>query len=125
MALRLRSEKGTDFVKGEAKACRGMTVFEPTHRAISLLDAPTSLLNGLITNDKFCLSRTSPSRICWTRRSPQRRVPLLSQVTFTMTPNIVEVTMKRQWYIQRQFQAAEDGERRWAGLPTLAPLKGY
>jgi hypothetical protein len=21
--------------------------------------------------------------------------------------------MKRQWHIQRQFQAAEDGERRW------------
>jgi hypothetical protein len=30
-----------------------------------------------------------------------------------MTLNIVEVAMKRQWHIQRQFQAAEDGERRW------------
>jgi hypothetical protein len=30
-----------------------------------------------------------------------------------MTLNIVEVTMKRQWHIQRQFQAAEGGERRW------------
>jgi hypothetical protein len=30
-----------------------------------------------------------------------------------MTPNIVEVAMKRQWHIRRQFQAAEDGERRW------------
>jgi hypothetical protein len=30
-----------------------------------------------------------------------------------MTLYIVEVTMKRQWHIQRQFQATEDGERRW------------
>jgi len=29
-------------------------------------------VNGLITNDKFCLSRTSPSRVRWARRPPQR-----------------------------------------------------
>src|SRR5262245_9568251 len=31
------------------------------------------LLNGLITNDKFCLSRISPSRLSWARRPPRRR----------------------------------------------------
>ena len=31
-----------------------------------------------------------------------------------MTPNLVEVAMTRQWHMRRQFQAAEDGERRWA-----------
>jgi hypothetical protein len=68
MAQRLRTEKGAGFVKGEAKACRRVAVFEPTHRAISLLDAAMILLNGLITHDKFCLSRISPSRVHWARR---------------------------------------------------------
>jgi hypothetical protein len=30
-----------------------------------------------------------------------------------MTLTIVEVTMKRQWHIQRQFHTTEEGVRRW------------
>ena len=30
-----------------------------------------------------------------------------------MILTIVEVPMKRQWYIQQQFHATEDGARRW------------
>jgi hypothetical protein len=48
VALRLWTEKGADFVKGEAKACRGMAVFEPTHRATSLLDSPMVLLQMVV-----------------------------------------------------------------------------
>jgi hypothetical protein len=40
MALRLRTEKGADFVKGEAKACRGVAVFEPTHRGLAAATLP-------------------------------------------------------------------------------------
>jgi hypothetical protein len=41
------------------------------------------------------------------------------QATFTMTPNIVEVSMKRQWHIRRQFQATEDGARRGQAYQLL------
>jgi hypothetical protein len=47
MVLRLRTEKGVDFVKGEAKAWRGVAVFEPTHRglAVATLPKPTVRLH--------------------------------------------------------------------------------
>ena len=43
-------------------------VFEPAHRSIPLCDPAMILLNGLITHDTCCLSRTSPSRVRWARR---------------------------------------------------------
>ena len=45
-------------------------------RHLILLPCPLlALLNGLITNDKFCMSRVSPSRVRWVRRAPLRRAP--------------------------------------------------
>ena len=71
------------------------------------------LLNGLITNDKFCMRRLSPSRVHWARRpSTPSHLPLAMTGT-TMILHIVEVPMKRQWHIHHQFHAMEDGAQRW------------
>jgi hypothetical protein len=66
----LRTEKGSYLVEQATEAYSSGAVFEPAHRSIPLFDPAMTLLNGLITNDKFCLSRTSPSRVHWARRPP-------------------------------------------------------
>jgi hypothetical protein len=49
-------------------SCR-LHVLKSAHRPRALLDASMVLLNGLITNDKFCFARTSPVKLNWARRS--------------------------------------------------------
>jgi hypothetical protein len=61
IAVRLGTEKGSYLVEQATEAYSSGAVFEPAHRSIPLFDPAMILLNGLIT-DKFCLSRTSPSR---------------------------------------------------------------
>jgi hypothetical protein len=73
IAAKRGTEKGSYHVEQATEAYSSGAVFEPTHRSIPLFDPAMILLNGLITNDKFCLSRTSPSRVRWARRPPQRR----------------------------------------------------
>lgn len=73
IAVRLRTEKGSYLVAQATEAYSSGAVFEPAHRSIPLFDPAMILLNELITHDKCCLSRTSPSRVRWTRRPPQRR----------------------------------------------------
>jgi hypothetical protein len=75
VTVRLEAKKGTDLVEEAAEARSGAEGFEPSGDPIALLNAPMVLLNGLITNDKFCMSRISPSRMRWARRPPQRRAP--------------------------------------------------
>ena len=41
---------------------------EALHGSDSTFDCPVVLLNGLITNDKFCLTLTSQIRLSWARR---------------------------------------------------------
>ena len=41
---------------------------KPETRDNPLLDAPVVLLNGLITNDKFCLTRVSRQKLRYARR---------------------------------------------------------
>jgi hypothetical protein len=42
--------------------------FEPQHRPCHPLDTSMILLNGLITNDKFCLTRQSQIKLQWSRK---------------------------------------------------------
>ena len=75
VTVRLGAEKGSDLIKEATKASGALTLFEPTHGPVALFNASMVLLNGLITNDKFCMSRISLSRVHWARRPPQRRAP--------------------------------------------------
>ena len=42
-------------------------LLEPEHRLNPKLDAAVVLFNGLITNDKFCLSLVSSQKLDWVR----------------------------------------------------------
>jgi hypothetical protein len=52
--------------------------FDPQHGPCHPLYTSMILLNGLITNDKFCMSRMSPSRVHWARRPPLRQAHSLA-----------------------------------------------
>lgn len=52
----------------------GLERFEPQHGPCHPLDCSMILLNGLITNDKFCLIRPSQIKLRWYRR-PYRSRP--------------------------------------------------
>jgi hypothetical protein len=69
----LWSEKRAYLIIHATKAGRSIAVFESAHGAVALFNPSVVLLNGLITNDKFCMSRTNPSRVRWARRPSQRR----------------------------------------------------
>ena len=45
---RLRPQKGVGFIEGTAKACGGVPVLEPTHGAISWLDAAMILFQVVV-----------------------------------------------------------------------------
>ena len=49
-------------------AARVVELLEAEHRLNPSFDAPVILLNGLITNDKFCFIRRSPVKLEWRRR---------------------------------------------------------
>src|SRR5215470_17312245 len=42
--------------------------FEPEHRPCDPFDGSMVLFNGLITNDKFCLTRQSQIKLQWSRK---------------------------------------------------------
>jgi hypothetical protein len=78
-----------------------------------LLNESVVLLNGLITNDKFCLSRVSRQKL---RMLAVLVLSLVRPSIFMRTlamKNIAEVRMKRQWRVRCQFQPTTNAERRW------------
>jgi hypothetical protein len=68
VTVRLGTEKGSDLIEDEVETRGSGEGFEPARRPVALLDTPMVLLNGLITNDKFCLSRLSQVKLRWSRR---------------------------------------------------------
>src|SRR6267143_7069000 len=48
--------------------CRVVEPFESEHRPDALLDPPMVLVNGLITNDKFCMARIGQQKLRYLRR---------------------------------------------------------
>ena len=57
----------SEFVEGTTEAFRGSKAFETQHRVVALFEATVVSLNGLITNDKFCLSLVSSQKLGWVR----------------------------------------------------------
>jgi len=49
-------------------ALRGLRSFEAQHGAGDALDRPMILLNGMVTNDKFCLVRRCQVQLRWSRQ---------------------------------------------------------
>src|SRR5689334_6502780 len=62
-----------DFNPGD-RTTRGPERFEPEHRFHHTLHGSMILLNGLLTNDKFCFVRTSQITLRWAHR-PRRNSP--------------------------------------------------
>jgi hypothetical protein len=82
------------------------------------LDCPMILFNGLITNDKFCLSRVSRQKLRYARRP--RTLPCQAVIlmrTLAMK-NVAEVRMKRQWRVRRHSADHECRAAVGPGLPT-------
>jgi hypothetical protein len=72
------------------------------------------LFNGLITNDKFCMTRTGQLQLNhWRRPLRLRTPPLNKRCTLHQRNLIAEVTMKRQWKIHREVQEYPNGQDRW------------
>jgi hypothetical protein len=84
IALGMGPGKGSHLIEQATEAHSRGAVFEPAHRPIPLFDPAMILLNGLITHDKFRMSRISPSRVRWVRRVPLRRAP--PAITIYLTP---------------------------------------
>jgi hypothetical protein len=61
------SEVASQLIEGATEALGGRKAFETRHRVIALFDPTVILLNGLITNDKFCLSIVSSRKLNWVR----------------------------------------------------------
>jgi hypothetical protein len=57
-----------------AEALGRVNTLESAHRSRPLYDTMMVLLNGLITNDKFCFVRTSQVQLRWAHR-PRRDSP--------------------------------------------------
>lgn len=71
-------------------------------------------LNGLIINDKFCLSRWGQLQLAWPRsqRIGHWRQPY-PRCILPMRSLIAEELMKRQWNISRTTAALPNGQQRW------------
>jgi hypothetical protein len=70
--------------------------------------------NGLITNDKFCLSRSGRLVLNWWRLPLRLRDRAREgQAQFPIRRVIGEVPMKRYWQVRWQMQPTTDGAWRW------------
>jgi hypothetical protein len=124
VAVHLRTEKGADLIEDYTEARRGGAVFKPTHRAVTLFDPSMILLNGLITNDKFCLSRISPYRVRWARRPPQRRVFRVMTDYLHNDPEHCGGSHETPVAYPASVPGGRGGRAAMgSGLPTLAPLE--
>src|SRR5438309_938297 len=57
----------SQLIEGAAEALRRSKAFKAEHRIVALFNAAMILFNGLITNDKFCLSLVSSQKLGWVR----------------------------------------------------------
>jgi hypothetical protein len=124
VAVRLRAEKGADLIKDVTETCSHRKGFEPSGGSEALLHSPMVLLNGLITNDKFCMSRISPARVRWARRPPQRRA--LPAMTDYLHNDPEHCGGGHETPVAHPASVPGGRGRRAAmgsGLPTLAPLE--
>jgi hypothetical protein len=112
----------------ELNACQGtpggVERLEPEQGTGEPLHAAMILFNGLITNDKFCMSRVSPSRVRWARRPPQRRA--FRAMTDYLHNDPEHCGGSHETPVAHSASVPGGGGRRAAmgsGLPTLAPLE--
>jgi len=56
------------------------------------------VLNGLITNDKFCMSRTARLQLSWWRLPRSARQPSKEEVQFSVEENVREYLPHQETY---------------------------
>ena len=75
------------------------------------------LIDGLLTNDKFCVVRSSRLTLSWSRAPVhQQRVSLRLHAPHRILRNRAlpaEDQMYHQWRVRRQTTSSPDGQQRW------------
>jgi len=92
---------------------------ESKARRNPLLDEPMVLLNGLITNDKFCLSRVSRQKLRYARRP--RTLPCQAVDSYAYPRDEEHRGGANEATVERPSSVSADNECRAAvgpGLPT-------
>ena len=70
-------------------------------------------LDGLITNDKFCLTRAGRLRLAWSRVRVRGRAPDRAYPRGEVTHRGGAMRQRRSWRVQRTGVMAPTGQQRW------------
>jgi hypothetical protein len=75
-------------------------------------------VNGLLTNDKFCLTRSGRLHVSWSRYEVWQRRMAVQRHCLPCSPRAStrcggQDRMKPQWHLRRSLVVAPDGQQRW------------
>src|SRR6266496_1498646 len=96
-----------------------------TYREIDGIAATLGLLNGTITNDKFCMSRTGHLRLSWWRLPLRAREKVTQAVEYPSEGNNVERCLQEETHEETAMEGSalhSDMRRRSISMGSELPL---
>src|SRR5215213_8131261 len=115
MRLRPSPDQSADGGNGDQGVGHCRELFIVAHQAPVLHDPGEGPFNGLITNDKICLTRPGQLRLSWPRARGGLRGPGRPQLPGEVTRRGEQhaAAAATHWHVQRTGVPTETGQQRW------------